>query len=168
MAVLVGGILLVIGLVFVGAAVLMVVIIGGNLSMASLMAPGAGICVIFIIVGVLMAVIGLVLIVTGRATARKLKAKVMLIYQTGVATEATVTFVDRNYRILVNDRPIYSIVEFKFRDTSGVEYVERKETVQADLVIRNQIEVGSTVNIKYLAEDPSQNVLMLVDPSATT
>jgi hypothetical protein len=168
MTVLVGGILLVIGLSFVGMAVLMAVIIGGSLSMASLMAPGAGISVIFIIVGGLMAVIGLVLIVTGRATARKQKAKAMLIYQTGVAAEATVTFVDRNYRILVNNRPVYSIVEFKFRDTSGVEHVERKETVQSDLVIRNQIEVGSIVNIKFLAEDPSQNILMLADPSATT
>lgn len=135
------------------------------------LAPGdetAVVSLIFTIVGGAMAVVGLVILVAGRATAKKQEAKAMLIYETGVAAEAMVTFVDRNYRILVNNQPIYSIVEFKFRDTSGVEHVVRKETVNSELVIRNQVEVGNTVNIKYLAEDPSQNILMLGDPSATT
>jgi hypothetical protein len=168
MTVLIGIFLLVMGLFFVGMAVLLAVVMDGGLALANLFTAGAGASGIFIIVGGLMAVVGLVLTVTGRAAAQRQKAKAMLIYQTGVAAEATVTFVDRNYRILVNNRPIYSIVEFKFRDTSGVEHVERKDTVDSELVIRNQIEVGSTVNIKYLAEDPSQNILMLADPSATT
>jgi len=128
------------------------------------LAPGdetALVSLIFTIVGGVMAVLGLVILVVGRAAGKKREAKAKLIYETGVAAEATVTFVDRNYRVLVNNNPIYSIVEYKFNDTSGVEHVFRKDTVQSELVIRNQVEVGSTVNIKYLAEDPSQNILML-------
>lgn len=168
MTVLIGIFFLVMGLIFVGVAAVVAIALGGGLSLASLFAAETVVAGIFFIVGGLMAVIGLVLIVTGRAATQRQKAKAMLIYQTGLAAEATVTFVDRNYRVLVNNRPIYSIVEFKFRDASGVEHVERKDTVQSELVIRNQIEVGGTVNIKYLPEDPSQNILMLADPSATT
>jgi hypothetical protein len=160
MYIIAGLMFLVMGLIFVGVALLL----GGSVASAGL----ASVTGVFLIVGGLMAVIGLVIIVAGRITTQKQKDKAMLIYQTGVDAEAMVTFVDRNYRILVNNQPIYSIVEFKFRDTSGVEHVVRKETVQSELVIRNQVEVGSTVNIKYLLEDPSQNILMLADPSATT
>lgn len=160
MYIIAGLMFLVMGLIFVGVALLL----GGSVASAGL----ASVTGIFLVVGGLMAVIGVVIIVGGRITTQKQKDKAMLIYQTGVDAEAIVTFVDRNYRVLVNNRPIYSIVEFKFRDTSGVEHVARKETVQSELVIRNQVEVGSTVNIKYLLEDPSQNILMLADPSATT
>ena len=102
-----------------------------------------------------------------KSTRRK-KSKAALISATGVLAEATVTFVDRNYRILVNEQPVYSIVEYKFLDTSGTERVFRAETVDAETVIRNQIQVGSTLNVKYLADDPSENILMLENPGATT
>ncbi len=82
--------------------------------------------------------------------------------EVGIETQATVTFVDRNYSILVNNRPIYSIVECKFTDISGREHVSRKDTISSELVIRNQIEVGGTIAIKYLAEDPSQNVFLFL------
>jgi hypothetical protein len=68
--------------------------------------------------------------------------------------------------LLVNNKPIYSIVEFKFRDSAGVERVGRKNDVGSDLVIRLKIEVGSKVQVKYLNENPNQNILMLPNPGA--
>ncbi len=66
--------------------------------------------------------------------------------------------------MLVNEKPIYSIVEFTFRDSSGMEQTGRKEDVDSDLVIRNRIEVGGEVSIKYLPENPKENILILTDP----
>lgn len=112
----------------------------------------------FLIIGSLMVIVGLILV-----RARKKKIEKINLY--GVETEAIVTFVDKNFRILVNKKPIYSIVEFKFRDIGGREYIGRKENVNSDLVIRLGLEVGSKVKIKYLAEDPRQNILILQEPA---
>jgi hypothetical protein len=38
--------------------------------------------------------------------------------------------------------------------------------VSSDLVIRLKLEVGSKVQIKYLNENPNQNILMLPNPGA--
>ena len=59
----------------------------------------------------------------------------------------------------MNNRPIYSIVEYKYQDEFGNEYVNRVENVKTDEVIRNKVEVGSTIRIKYLPEDPGQSVM---------
>ena len=77
-----------------------------------------------------------------------------------------VTFVDNNYNILVGDAPIYSIVEFTFRDSAGQEHTSRKENVNRELVIRNKIEVGGQVNLKYIPTNPDENGLLLMDPRA--
>ena len=81
------------------------------------------------------------------------------IAQTGVETEAAVTFVDKNYALLVNNRPIYSIVEYTYQDELGNEYVNRIENVSTDYVIRNKAEVGSKIRIKYLPTEPGQSVM---------
>lgn len=156
----IGGVLLFIGLLLAGIALLL----SGEAASVSdqAAAPLLG------LIGGGVAVLGLIVMVAGWVMARRQRATDKLIAEKGVVTEAVVTFVDRNYKILVREKPIYSIVEFKFRDVSGVEHVMQHTTVDSELVIRNQIEVGSTVNIKYLPEDPSQNVLMLEDPRATT
>jgi hypothetical protein len=106
------------------------------------------------------------MIISGRSKAKKLKALAEKIFALGVPAEGTITFVDKNYSLLVNNKPIYSIVEFKFRDGSGTERVSRKNNVESDLVIRLKLEVGSKVNIKYLNENPEQNIMLLQDPSA--
>jgi hypothetical protein len=156
----IGGFLTVIGLFLIGVAQLL----GGPGASASDQAAAP----LLTIIGGGVAVLGLIIFVVGLVTGRKARAIGKRILESGVAAEAMVTFVDRNYNILVNERPIYSIVEFKFQDMSGAEHVFQHTTVNAELVIRNQVEVGSTVNIKYLPEDPSQNILMLENPSATT
>lgn len=115
-----------------------------------------------------MTFFGAIAFVAGIVMARKQRDQAKLISETGVTTDATVTFVDRNYKILVNEQPIYFIVEFTFRDTSGMERVVRYDTVDSELVIRNKVEVGSTVKVKYLAEDPTQTLLLLEDPRTTT
>ena len=116
--------------------------------------------------GVVLFAIGAFLLVTGLMRAGKNKKKALLIFQTGTATKGRVTFVDKNYSLLVNNKPIYSIVEFTFQDARGNTITSRKPNVSSDLVIRNQIEVGREVPVKYLPDSPQDNILLLADPSA--
>jgi hypothetical protein len=110
--------------------------------------------------------VGAILLVGGLIGAGKTRKKALAIFEKGVAAKGTVTFVDKNYGILVNNTPIYSIVEFTFQDARGITITSRKPNVSSDLVIRNRIEVGGHVAIKYLPDDPEQNILLLADPSA--
>jgi hypothetical protein len=162
MAILSGGIMFLCGLVFflIGAIPLVIEAskgrpwLGGE-NLGSAIMGGTGL--------VLM-LTGLGLVFGGRSRVRKRRALALRIYERGIPTEGTVTFVDKNYSLLVNQKPIYSIVEFKFRDGSGVERTSRKTDVESDLVIRLKIEVGSKVQVKFLYEDPEKNILMLPEP----
>ncbi len=164
MGVLIGGFLVLFGLIFfaVGAIPLIIAAASGR--------PFVGgpniVYWIFGVVGLIILLIGATILVRSLAGAKKKRALAMLIYERGVPVEGTVTFVDKNYSMLVNQKPIYSIVEFKFRDGSGKEQVARKNDVESDLVIRLKLEVGSKVQVKYLNEDPQKNILMLPDPQA--
>jgi len=91
---------------------------------------------------------------------KKDQEKKIYIAQNGVETTATVTFVDKNFRLLVNQTPIYSIVEYKYQDNMGREHVRRIDNINSELVVRNKIEVNNTIKIRYLQEDPSQSVIM--------
>lgn len=156
----IGGFLTVLGLILIGVAQL--------LSGPGVSASDQAAAPILTTIGVGLAALGVIIFVVGLVTGRKARAVAARIAESGVVAQAVVTFVDRNYKILVNQQPIYSIVEVKFQDMSGTEHVFQHTTVDSELVIRNQVEVGSTVNVKYLPEDPSQNILMLADPRATT
>lgn len=116
------------------------------------------------IIGLLFAGIGLFNMVGSVISGVRKRVLALRINEEGVETQATVTFVDRNYSTLINNRPIYSIVECKFTDISGREHVSRKDTISSELVIRNHIEVGDTIDIKYLAEAPSQNIFLILEP----
>lgn len=157
-----GGILLFLGLLFL--------VVGGSGLVTTgfdFAAPETIVLTIFSGVGLLLAAGGGLWVILAIIAGRRNRAKAMMIYERGIQTKGTVTFVDRNFSVLINNRPIYSIVEFTFTDMSGVEHVSRKPNTDSELVIRNQVEVGSQIDIKYLAEDPSQNIIMLPDPSAT-
>jgi hypothetical protein len=165
MGILIGGFLFVFGLIFF--------LVGGGIALVSGLLAGkmpAGVASINLFVfgglGLIFMIIGAVLFFRGRAQAKKNKALAERIFTMGVPAEATITFIDKNYGLLVNNKPIYSIVEFKFRDGSGTERVGRKNNVDSDLVIRLKLEVGSKVQIKYMNEDPDQNILLLKDPTA--
>lgn len=117
-------------------------------------------------VGAVVLAIGVLLLVTGLVRARKLREKALKIFRRGTEAKGKVTFVDKNYGLLVNNKPIYSIIEFTFQDAAGRVYTARKANVESDLVIRCGIQVGSEVDLKYLPENPGDNVLLIKDPSA--
>ncbi|TFG74071.1 MAG: hypothetical protein E4H23_12590 [Chrysiogenales bacterium] len=165
MGILIGGFLFLFGLIFF--------LVGGGIGLVSGLLSGnvqfgAASINMFVFggLGLVFMVIGAILFFGGRGKAKKNKALAEKIFAMGVPTEATITFLDKNYGMLVNNKPIYSIVEFKFRDGSGVERIGRKNNVSSDLAIRLKLEVGAKIPIKYLNEDPDRNILILKDPNA--
>jgi hypothetical protein len=114
-----------------------------------------GISAVFGGLGALLTLFGALGLIRGSKKAKQDN----LIAQTGLEKEATVTFVDKNYNLLVNNRPIYSIVEYKYQDDFGNEYTNRVKNANTNDVIRQKIEVGSTIRIKYLPHDPAQSVI---------
>jgi hypothetical protein len=120
--------------------------------------------------GVVTLPLGIILVIIGAVMVRKKrkekKAMVDALDQHGVEAKARVTFVDKNYTITMNERPLYSIVEYEFTDDYGHVFTGRKDRVDSELVIRNKIEVGNEVNVIYLPRDPSINALLLADPRA--
>jgi len=111
-------------------------------------------------------VIGVVLLIIGFAKKKNKGEQALQIYNQGIPAKARVTFVDKDYSYLVNEKPIYSVVEFVFTDHMGRQHTARKKQVESDLVIRTNITVGSEVDIKYMSADPDKNVLMIKDPTA--
>jgi hypothetical protein len=91
---------------------------------------------------------------------RELKRKTAIM-QTGIEAEGTITFVDKNYRLLVNKQPIYSIVEYTYVDSAGKQHTRRTENVPSDIVIRKQLAVGGKVPIKYSAQNAADSVLVI-------
>jgi hypothetical protein len=95
------------------------------------------------------------------ARAARQKEQDLHIMQTGVETEGTVTFVDKNYYILVNKNPIYSIVEYTYKSSSGNQHTNRLDMLSSEQVIRKQIQVGTKIRIKYAAEDSSKSIIIM-------
>ncbi|MCE3295811.1 MAG: hypothetical protein K0R65_1525 [Crocinitomicaceae bacterium] len=107
--------------------------------------------------GLLFAVLGFV----GRGRTAKQQKQIAHIIQTGIATEGVVTYTDKNYSLLVNKKPVYSIVEYTYQDLSGQQHTRRVETIPSDFVIRKNIRVGTKVAIKYASEDSGQSTILL-------
>jgi hypothetical protein len=154
-------IVLIMGLIFIGTGVLVFFVIGAAFADApdmlgelqTLLQYGMG--GLFAGIGAIMTLGGLIGVMRG-AKRSKLAGHIA---QTGVEAEATVTFVDKNYSLLVNNQPIYSIVEYTYQDELGNEYANRIEDISSDTVIRNKVEVGSKIRIKYLPAEPTQSVM---------
>lgn len=121
---------------------------------------GAGFSAIFVLVGLVLLAVGGVLTYAGARERGKLSARADHLETYGVEAEGTITFLDRNYGVLVNNRPIYSIVEYTFQDRMGREHTGRVDNFPSEVAIRSKLEVGSTVRVKYLAEDPTQSTLL--------
>lgn len=164
MLILIGGFLIVFGLGW--AALMFVFVVLGAVYSPDVVLPWY-LYVLWLGPGIL-AVPGIILLVIGLSKRKKNKDKAEEIYRDGIPARARVTFVDKNYNVLVNEKPIYSIVEYEFSDSFGRTYTGRKENADSDLVIRNQITVGSEVDIKYLAANPDETVLILHDPPVTS
>ncbi len=106
-------------------------------------------------VGALLVVLGGISVFRGRK-AGQLHEQIL---ETGMEAAGEVTYVDKNYRVLVNNAPIYSIVEYKYRDSSGMEYTSRMDRVSTESVVRSGIAVGSQIKVMYLPEDPSKSTI---------
>jgi hypothetical protein len=106
--------------------------------------------------GALFTLIGLVAAVKSN----KQKKRDQYILQNGIDALGTVTFVDKNWKILLNNNPIYSIVEYNYKDKSGNQYTRKISNMSSELVIRKQIRVGSNIQIKYLSENPGESVIV--------
>ena len=119
--------------------------------------------VFWIAIGIML-VVGIILWLTGNLKGKETQALAMKIFKEGILTRGKVTFVDKNYSLLVNEKPIYSIVEVVFNDEMGREHVSRKENIESDLVIRSQVVIGSEIDMKYLREEPDKNVFLIWEP----
>lgn len=111
-----------------------------------------------------MIVIGVILWLTGNVKGKETQELATKIFKEGILTRGKVTFVDKNYGVQINEKPIYSIVEVVFNDEMGREHVSRKENIESDLVIRSQVVIGSEIDMKYLREDPTKNVFLIWEP----
>lgn len=158
-------IILIMGIIFICTGVFVYFVVGnafadvsaefGVSNLKELLQNGVG--GLFAIIGTIMAITG----VLGLSRGVKKSKQDKRIAQLGTEAEATVTFVDKNYSFLVNNRPIYSIVEYSYKDNMGQEHTNRIEDFNSETVIRNKIEVGSSITIKYLDTDPGNSVIIL-------
>jgi Na+/melibiose symporter-like transporter len=114
-----------------------------------------------IIFGAAFVVIGILTTTLTFVRLRRRASMATNVLETGIDTEGTITFVDRNYGVKVSGRYIYSIIEYKFTDLSNKEYVKKVTEASTEEVIRCKIEVGGTVKVKYLPNDPTQSIIML-------
>lgn len=121
---------------------------------------GAGFSAIFVLVGLALLVGGGALTYAGLKERRRVVAQAEHLKMVGVETEGTITFLDRNYSMLVNNRPIYSIIEYTFEDSWGNQHTGRVDDFPSDTAIRSKLEVGSTVRVKYLRDDPTQSTVL--------
>lgn len=99
--------------------------------------------------------------IRGKIRNAKLNKQKLHILKTGIETEGKVTFVDKNYSFLINNNPVFSIVEYTYKDKSGTTHSRRINNINSEIVIRNQINVGSIVAIKYDRVDSSQSIILL-------
>ncbi len=163
-----GIILIVTGVIFIGAGLFAGGLINTILGTVGAVPEAAdamggmanGMSTIFTVafggVGVLMVLGGLFSLLRGRKAGQQHQA----ILASGVQTEGQVTFVDKNYSVLINNAPVYSIVEYTYTDGSGMQHTNRIDRVSTESVIRSGIAVGSTIQVKYLMEDPSKSTIV--------
>lgn len=121
---------------------------------------GVGFALVFAAIGLALTVGGAVMTYFGLRIRRRLQAQAQHLVTYGVEAEGTITFLDRNFGVLVNNRPVYSIVEYTFLDSMQRQHTGRVDNLSSDYVIRNKLEVGSPIRIKYLPADPAQSMVL--------
>ncbi|HEX2915959.1 MAG TPA: DUF3592 domain-containing protein [Chloroflexia bacterium] len=110
-------------------------------------------------IGGIMVIFGILGLLQGKARQGELQQ----IAATGVETGGIITFLDRNYSLLINNRPVYSVIEYRYRDGMGREFVKRADNIKTDVVIRSGWQVGSQVRVRYLPQDPTKCGLMFAE-----
>lgn len=158
-----GIILLVMGVIFIAAGIFAGQVIGSMMGSAPDVAQEAMgmsqnlFTYIFVGVGALMSFFGVISLFRGGRRSQMNKK----VLQEGIDGQGTITFVDRNYSVQINNRPIYSIVEYTYKDGMGNQYTNRVTDANTEFVIRAGWQVGAVVPIKYLSEDPQQSALLM-------
>jgi len=150
-------ILLFTGVVLIGTGV---IVYFASFKTGSGMNPALAKNIITLVLGGLGAIFTLMGIVGFIGEQKKTKRK-KYILQNGIDAEGTVTFIDRNYAFLVNKTPIYSIIEYTYKDPSGANHTRKITNFSTQIAIRKQIQVGSKIAIRYLAENPDESVIVL-------
>lgn len=162
-----GIILLIMGVIFIAAGLFAGNTIGSMMGSFGGDVPGAAqdamgmaqnlFTYIFVGVGALMAFFGVISLFRGKRSSQQTEK----ILQEGVPGQGQITYVDRNYNVQINNRPIYSIVEYTYADGLGNQYVNRINNVNTELVIRAGWQVGTVIPIKYLSDNPQQSAIAL-------
>lgn len=112
-------------------------------------------------VGGLLLLLGVPLFGLGLMQSAARRNEMQQIMTSGVEGQAAITFLDRNWSVRINGQPIYSIVEYRFQDSSGREFVRRVDDIKSEIAIRSGWQVGSQIRIRYLAQDPSKSGIMV-------
>lgn len=160
---MVGIILIVMGVIFIGAGIFASGSIGGMMGSVPAVASQTMqfsqniFLFAFVGVGALLVFFGLISLLRSRKSSQLTQ----LVMANGVPGQGKITFVDRNYGLLVNNRPVYSIVEYTYSDGLGNQYSNRVNNANSDYVIRAGWQVGTSVPIKYLTEDPSKSTIVM-------
>jgi len=76
-----------------------------------------------------------------------------------VETEGIITSLERDFTVYVNHRPIYSSVEYRYRDRRGNWLTRRVAQMNSDLIARAGWRVGATVKVRYPTGDPEDGVI---------
>lgn len=152
---------LIMGLIFVGAGVFSYAMITGILGSSGIPAGmGDFMRIMPVIFGGSFGLVGVILSLVGVRQILNRGKRTQLAKQlaeNGIETEGVISFVDRNYSLLINNRPIYSIVEYRYKDGMGTEHVNRLSDINTELVIRAGWQVGSNIKVRYLEGDPSKS-----------
>lgn len=150
------------GAAFLGAGAFMYVMLG-SVPWAESGLPDMGILAIrygapgiFLLIGGISAI----QFVGALAAIPKKRRMANALVERGIETTGQITYVDRNWQIKVNERPIYSIIEYVF-EVDGEQYIRRKNDVPTEIAIRAGFAVGQTVPVYYLPEDPDNNMLLI-------
>lgn len=158
-----GIILLIMGVIFIAAGIFAGQVIGSMMGTAPDVAQEAMgmsqnlFTYIFVGVGALMSFFGVISLFRGGRRSQMTKK----VLQEGTAGQGQITFIDRNYSVQINNRPVYSIVEYTYQDGMGNQYVNRVTDANTEFVIRAGWQVGTTIPIKYLSDNPQQSALVM-------
>src|SRR5947209_14189680 len=147
-------IFLVVGFVLVASGFAVFVSVNNSGAIDAGARVGVDLHSIFLIAPVTMWLIGGLMILSGILGLLRRRARIAQLQQiaaNGVDTSAVITYVDRNYSVLVNERPIYSIVEYRYQDMMGQPHVNRVENLNTEMVIRSGWQVGMPIRVRYLS-----------------
>lgn len=76
-----------------------------------------------------------------------------------VETEGVITALHRDFTVFINHRPIYGMLEYRYRDRSGAWRTRRIERLNVELAQPAGWDVGASIRVRYRASDPGQSVI---------